>query len=95
MRQTLRRLGPVALLAAAAVVVPATGAAARPAQRPLPTAPVVPGHPLALSLADIGLPVWTPVATGPVVVGSTFNGGTSVVVSNAPPIGSGNVVDAP
>jgi hypothetical protein len=35
------------------------------------------------------------VAMGPTVIGSVFNGGTAVVVSNDPPVGSGNVIGSP
>jgi hypothetical protein len=35
------------------------------------------------------------VAIGPTVIGSVFNGGTSVVVSNEPPVNSGNVIASP
>jgi hypothetical protein len=35
------------------------------------------------------------VTKGPTVIGSVFNGGTSVVVANDPPVGSGNVIGSP
>jgi hypothetical protein len=34
-------------------------------------------------------------AIGPTVIGSLFNGGTSVVVANEPPVNSGNVIGSP
>jgi len=106
MRFSLKRLAPVAALAAAAVLVPAAGASAAPTALPVPSLP-------AFSWPATGLPAlpaftlpaggFVPslgfqgpqMAIGPTVVGSVFNGGTSVVVANEPPVNSGNVIGSP
>ena len=115
MRLSLKRLGPViAVTAAAGVLIPAAGASAAPAPLPVPNL-------AGLSLPAAGLPAlpaaglpalpafhlpaagFTPslgfqgpqVAIGPTVIGSVFNGGTSVVVANEPPVNSGNVIGSP
>jgi hypothetical protein len=102
MRFSLKRLAPVTAVTAAVaagVLIPAAGASAAPAALPVPGLP-------ALSWPAAGLPAFTfpatgfggvtpRVAIGPTVVGSVFNGGTSVVVANDPPVGSGNVIGSP
>ena len=105
MRFNLKRLAPVAALTAAAVLVPAAGASAAPAALPVPTLPAfslpttgLPALP-AFTLPAGFAPALTfqgpQVAIGPTVIGSVFNGGTSVVVANDPPVNSGNVIGSP
>ena len=109
MRFNLKRLAPVAALTAAAVLVPAAGASAAPAALPVPSLPAfslpTTGLPALPALPAFTLPAggFAPaltfqgpqVAIGPTVIGSVFNGGTSVVVANEPPVNSGNVIGSP
>ena len=92
----------VSALSAAAALAPAASASGAPAafaapnlpafhlpsfaDFPLATAGFTPG-----SLSFVG----PQVAIGPTVIGSVFNGGTSVVVTTAPPVNSGNVIGSP
>jgi hypothetical protein len=111
MRLSLKRLAPViAVTAAAGVLIPAAGASAAPGPLPVPSlaglslpAAGLPALPAA-GLPAFRLPAgFTPslgfqgpqVAIGPTVIGSVFNGGTSVVVANEPPVNSGNVIGSP
>jgi hypothetical protein len=108
MRSSLKRVArvtAVTAVAAAGVLIPAAGAGAAPAPLSVPSLPALslpaalPPH-SAFSFPATGF-VPAPgfhgpqLAKGPTVVGSVFNGGTSVVVSNDPPIGSGNVIGSP
>ena len=106
MRFSLKRLAPVTALTAAAVLVPAAGASAAPAALPVPSLPAFAWPPAGLpTLPAFSLPAggFAPslgfqgprVAIGPTVIGSVFNGGTSVVVANQPPVASGNVIGSP
>jgi len=106
MKLSLKCLAPVAAVAAAGVLIPAAGASAAPVPFPVPSLPA-----LSLPAAGLpALPAFTvpatgfapaltfqgpQVAIGPTVIGSVFNGGTAVVVSNDPPVGSGNVIGSP
>jgi hypothetical protein len=106
-----RKTGAVAagLLAALATMIPvATASAATPAQPlTLPALPAALRLPTAWGAGALPafapLPAFSPaltfvgpaVAIGPTVIGSVFNGGTSVVVSNNPPVNSGNVIASP
>ena len=107
MTSTLKRLAAVAAVGAVGVLVPVAGASAAttPATPPfaLPSLPAWPAANLG-ALPAFQLPAFTPgaltfqgpqVAIGPTVIGSVFNGGTSVVVSNEPPVNSGNVIGSP
>jgi hypothetical protein len=106
MRFNLKRLAPVAALTAAAVLIPAAGASAAPAALPVPSLPAFSWPATGLpALPAFTLPAggFVPslgfqgpqMAVGPTVVGSVFNGGTSVVVANEPPVNSGNVIGSP
>jgi hypothetical protein len=106
MRFSLKRLAPVAALTAAAVLVPAAGASAAPAALPVPSLPAfswpatglpaLPAFTLPATGFTPGLGFQGPqMAIGPTVVASVFNGGTSVVVANDPPVNSGNVIGSP
>jgi hypothetical protein len=106
MRFNLKRLAPVAALTAAAVLIPAAGASAAPAALPVPSLPAFSWPATGLpALPAFTLPAggFVPslgfqgpqMAIGPTVVGSVFNGGTSVVVANEPPVNSGNVIGSP
>jgi hypothetical protein len=109
MRFNLKRLAPVAALTAAAVLIPAAGASAAPAALPVPSLPAfswpATGLPALPALPAFALPAggFVPslgfqgpqLAIGPTVIGSVFNGGTSVVVANEPPVNSGNVIGSP
>lgn len=110
MVSSLKRLAPVTavtLAAAAGAVIPAAGASAAPAPLPIPSLPALtlpttglaalPALPaFTLPAGFTGLTFQGPqVAIGPTVIGSVFNGGTSVVVANEPPVGSGNVIGSP
>jgi hypothetical protein len=106
MRSNLKRLAPVAALTAAAVLIPAAGASAAPAALPIPSLPAFSWPATGLpALPAFTLPAggFVPslgfqgpqMAIGPTVVGSVFNGGTSVVVANEPPVNSGNVIGSP
>jgi hypothetical protein len=104
MRSNLKRVAAVAAVSAAGVLLPAAGASAAPAPLAVPSLP-------AFTLPAGGLPAlpafdWPggfgglafqgpQVAIGPTVIGSVFNGGTSVVVANEPPVNSGNVIGSP
>ena len=102
MNLPVKRLAAFGAVAAAAVLVPAAGASAAPL-------PLVVPHLPAFSLPAGGLAGALPggwaggtlgfrgpqVAIGPTVIGSVFNGGTSVVVANDPPVNSGNVIGSP
>jgi hypothetical protein len=106
---SLKRLAPVTALTAAAVLVPAAGASAASAALPIPSLPAfslpAAGLPALPALPAFALPAggFAPaltfqgpqVAIGPTVIGSVFNGGTSVVVANDPPVNSGNVIGSP
>jgi hypothetical protein len=104
MRLSLKRLAPVTVVTAAAaagLLIPAAGASAAPAALPVPSLPAfalpagLPPLP-AFTFPAGGFGGLTPqVAIGPTVIGSVFNGGTSVVVANDPPVGSGNVIASP
>ncbi|HEY6759161.1 MAG TPA: hypothetical protein VI318_06705 [Baekduia sp.] len=104
----LRRLAPaIAVAAAVGALIPAAGAsAATPTAVPSLPAFTLPagGLPALGDLPAFTLPAgFTPslffqgpqVAIGPTVIGSVFNGGTSVVVANEPPVNSGNVIGSP
>jgi hypothetical protein len=106
MRLNLKRLAAVTAAATAGVLIPAAGASAAPAPFPVPSLPALslptgglpplpafafPAGGFAPALAFQG----PQVAIGPTVIGSVFNGGTSVVVANDPPVGSGNVIGSP
>ena len=91
------------LSAALAIAAPVgTASAATPVP---PALPALPALPAPGTLPALGaLPAFTPaglsffgpqVAIGPTVIGSVFNGGTSVVVSTDPPVNSGNVIGSP
>jgi hypothetical protein len=109
MRLSLKRLAPVTVVTAAAaagVLIPAAGASAAPAALPVPSLPALampaglPALPAfafpATGFAGVPLTFQGPqVAIGPTVIGSVFNGGTSVVVANDPPVASGNVIGSP
>jgi hypothetical protein len=109
MRLSLKRLAPVTVVtvaAAAGVLIPAAGASAAPAALPIPSLPAftapagmppLPAFTLpAGGFAGVPLTFQGPqVAIGPTVIGSVFNGGTSVVVANEPPVASGNVIGSP
>jgi hypothetical protein len=100
-----------ALAITAAIAAPigeasaATPTAALPALPTPPTLPALGALPALPALPATGaLPAFTPgalaffgpqVAIGPTVIGSVFNGGTAVVVSNDPPVNSGNVIGSP
>jgi hypothetical protein len=104
MRLSLKRLAPVTAAVVAGALIPAASASAAPGPLAVPSLP-------AFSLPAGGLPPlgafpaggFAPaltfqgpqVAMGPTVIGSVFNGGTAVVVSNDPPVGSGNVIGSP
>ena len=105
---SLKRLAPVIAVtsvAAAGVLIPAAGASAAttpfampglPAL-PVPAAglPALPAFPAAAGFAPALTFQGPQVAIGPTVIGSVFNGGTSVVVANEPPVNSGNVIGSP
>jgi hypothetical protein len=107
MRLSLKRLVPViAVTAAAGVLIPAAGASAAPAPLPVPNLaglslpaaglPALPAFHLPAAGFTPSLGFQGPqVAIGPTVIGSVFNGGTSVVVANEPPVNSGNVIGSP
>ncbi|MDQ1381259.1 MAG: hypothetical protein QOF26_1823 [Baekduia sp.] len=106
MKLSLKRLAPVTAVTAAvaaAVLIPAAGASAAPAPFALPSLAALPSL-SAAGLPAFDLPAFTgvpltfagpQVAIGPTVIGSVFNGGTSVVVANQPPVASGNVIGSP
>ena len=106
MRSSLKRRAPVAAVAAVAalgVLIPAASAsAATPLAVPslqalaVPAAglPALPALP-ATGFAPVLIFQGPQVAIGPTVIGSVFNGGTSVVVANDPPVNSGNVIGSP
>jgi hypothetical protein len=109
MTSTLKRLAALAAVGAVGVLVPVASASAAttpatPAFR-LPSLPALPAANFgalpavqlpAGALPSAGLAFQGPqVAIGPTVIGSVFNGGTSVVVSNEPPVNSGNVIGSP
>ncbi|HMJ37106.1 MAG TPA: hypothetical protein VK501_24590 [Baekduia sp.] len=100
----------VTAAAAACALIPAASASAAPAAFAVPSLPALPALPLsgaglgslpafafpATGFAGVPLTFQGPqVAIGPTVIGSVFNGGTSVVVSNDPPVASGNVIGSP
>ena len=95
MKLTLKRLAALGAVGAAGALVPVAGASAAPAA--LPVLPHLPPFALpAGGFTPAGLLFQGPqVAIGPTVIGSVFNGGTAVVVSNDPPVGSGNVIGSP
>ena len=109
MRFSLKRLAPVIAVtsvAAAGVLIPAAGASAATAAFAIPSLPALPALPAAGLPALPAFPAaagFAPaltfqgpqVAIGPTVIGSVFNGGTSVVVANDPPVNSGNVIGSP
>jgi hypothetical protein len=100
-----------ALAIAVTVAAPVSEAsAATPTAARLPALPALPALGAGLPALGAGLPafgalpafdvpalgfVGPQVAIGPTVIGSVFNGGTSVVVSNDPPVNSGNVIASP
>ena len=109
MRSNLKRRAPViavTAVAAVGVLIPAASASAA-APLPVPSLPalVVPaaGLPALPAFPATGFAGFAPVLTfqgpqvaiGPTVIGSVFNGGTSVVVANEPPVNSGNVIGSP
>jgi hypothetical protein len=62
----------------------------------LPALPALPATGVLPAFTPAGLAFFGPqVAIGPTVIGSVFNGGTAVVVSNDPPVNSGNVIASP
>jgi hypothetical protein len=93
----------VALAIAAPIAAPIAEASA--ATPTAPRFPALPALPALGALPDVGafpgyagagLAFFGPqVAIGPTVIGSVFNGGTAVIVSNDPPINSGNVIGSP
>ena len=97
-RRVRTALGAVSTIAALGVAGPIAGAnAATPKQ--LPPFPALPGFGTGAAWpagwgGTLGFQ-GPQVAIGPTVIGSVFNGGTSVVVSNQPPVNSGNVVGSP
>jgi hypothetical protein len=107
MRFSPKRLAPVIAVtsvAAAGVLIPAAGASAATAPFAIPSLPALPtaaaGLPALPAFPAAGFaPALTfqgpQVAIGPTVIGSVFNGGTSVVVANDPPVNSGNVIGSP
>jgi hypothetical protein len=111
MKLSLKFLAPVAAVAAAGVLIPAAGASAAPVPFAVPSLPALSLPAAGLPAAGLpALPAFTfpaagfspaltfqgpQVAIGPTVIGSVFNGGTAVVVSNDPPVGSGNVIGSP
>jgi hypothetical protein len=94
MKSTVKRFAAVAAAGAASALVPVAGASAAPIPAVLPHLP-----PFAFpagAFTPAGLVFMGPrVAIGPTVIGSVFNGGTAVVVSNDPPVASGNVIGSP
>ena len=91
MRRVLRQLGVAAVLGTIAAGGSAATASAQPTQAPVPVLPGFGAIPWAFAEPAVG----GQVAMGPTVIGSVFNGGVSVVVSNNPPIASGNVIASP
>jgi hypothetical protein len=109
MKLSLKRLAPmtaVTAAVAAGVLIPAATASAAPARLAVPSLPAFSlpaGGLAALPAFDLPATGFAPaltfqgpqVALGPTVIGSVFNGGTAVVVSNDPPVGAGNVIGSP
>ena len=108
MTSSLKRLAAVGAVGAVGVLVPvASASAATTPTLPAFALPRVPALPAGAygALAASRLPAggFAPaltfqgpqVAIGPTVIGSVFNGGTSVVVANEPPVNSGNVIGSP
>ena len=103
--RTKRRALAAGVMAALATTVPVGTASADTPARQLPVLPALPaGQKLPGPLNVGALPAFTPapltfvgpaVAIGPTVIGSVFNGGTAVVVSNYPVTNSGNVTGSP
>jgi hypothetical protein len=89
--RTKRRAASVAgIVAALAVAVPVAQASAATPPIPLPPIPGLPAD-IAPPYSFVALPLGgAAVAKGPTVIGDTFNGGTTVVVSNSPAAGSTN-----
>jgi hypothetical protein len=106
-RMTRRAVSAASVIAALAIAAPgAEASAATPALPALPTAPALGGLPAFGGLPAVGgllggLPAFAPslgfvgpqVAIGPTVIGSVFNGGTTVVVSTEP--AQGNTIASP
>jgi hypothetical protein len=101
MNVTAKRLAAVTAAGAMSVLASGAGASAASAQVPvfprLPAAGAFRAFPFpAVPFAPVPLGFQGPqVAIGPTVIGSVFNGGTSVVVANDPPVNSGNVIGSP
>lgn len=91
MKLAFKRLAAVTALGAAGVLVPAATAPAAPSTAASALAAAGPGAVPAPALIFLG----PQVAIGPVVIGTVFNGPTPLVVSNGPPINSGNVIVSP
>jgi hypothetical protein len=71
------------LVAALAIAAPATAASAATSATPLPPLPALPALPAftPVPLTFVGPTASVAVAIGPTVIGSVFNGGTTVCVS--------------
>ena len=105
-RMTRRAVSAAGVITALAVAAPLAQASAATPVVPLPPSALaalgslpafgsIPGlgslpafDPVPLSF--VGLPIGAGVAIGPTVIGDVFNGGTTVVVSNSPAVGSTN-----
>jgi hypothetical protein len=109
MNRIARRLAALAAVGTVGILAPVASASAAPAAFPIPSLPAfslpTTGLPALPALPAFTLPAggFAPaltfqgpqVAIGPTVIGSVFNGGTSVVVANEPPVNSGNVIGSP
>jgi hypothetical protein len=91
---TRRAVSAASVIAALAIAVPANAATATPTPKELPALPTLPafgglpafdGAPLGFVGPQVGQ---VAVAIGPTVIGSVFNGGTTVVVSTEPAVGN-------
>jgi hypothetical protein len=97
-RRVRAALAAASAFTAVGVARPVSGAhAATPRQ--LPPFPALPALGGATALPGLGWGTFgfqgPQVAIGPTVIGSVFNGGTSGIVSNDPPVNSGNVIGSP
>jgi hypothetical protein len=97
---TRRAVSAASVIAALAIAAPANAATATPTPKELPALPTLPafgggfpgggfpafdGAPLGFVGPQVGQ---VAVAIGPTVIGSVFNGGTTVVVSTEPAVGN-------
>jgi hypothetical protein len=94
MKLSLKRLVAIGVVGAGAALAPAANASAAPVPVALPHLPAFALPAAGWAAAPLGFR-GPQVAIGPTVIGSVFNGGTSVVVSNDPPVNSGNVIGSP